>query len=385
MKRDFSHKVMFFCVVSLLTFFAGAEDSDKLEKIEKHIVPIAIQECGKIFESEIRDGVIHGAAVIAGGLECETISGSWGWADAAHKERMTTRTVIDMASVTKVAAGITAFLVLHAKGIVDFDSPFTNSLPSYKAVLADDVTIRDLANHVSGFGEADGNPRVYYTNNAAMMLRNVLSMPPKDPVENTVFYSCRNYILLGQVFESITGRGVAEFCQKEIFDVIGMSDTSLGSPRAGVEENRLAQTMGTKSAGEISDFVAQPLWAANIGTFNAGMFSSAEDMAKLLRVYLRDGVTDSGMRIFGDDEMREIAPSKIKRIKGARSFGWQSYDDNLPDFLFGSSLFHSGWSGQTVLFDLKRKRYAIVITTRSGDYARAKRERFQAIGFLMKR
>ena len=115
------------------------------------------------------------------------------------------------------------------------------------------------------------------------------------------------------------------------------------------------------------------------------MFSSAEDMAKLLRVYLRDGVTDSGMRIFGDDEMREIAPSKIKRIKGARSFGWQSYDDNLPDFLFGSSLFHSGWSGQTVLFDLKRKRYAIVITTRSGDYARAKRERFQAIGFLMKR
>ena len=82
--------------------------------------------------------------------------------------------------------------------------------------------------------------------------------------------------------------------------------------------------------------------------------------------------------------MREIAPSKTNRIQGARSFGWQYYDENLPEFLLGSSLFHSGWSGQTVLFDLKRKRYAIVITTRSGDYARAKRERLMAIANLMK-
>ena len=165
----------------------------------------AMSDCARIFESEIRDGVVHGAAVVAGSLDGEPLTGAWGWADAAHTMPMTTRTVVDVASVTKVAAGATAYLVEHAKGRVDFDAPFTNYLESYTAPLARKVTIRDLANHVSGFGEADGSPRVYFSPDAKTMLRNVLSMPPGEPMTGKVVYSCRNYVLLGQAFESVAG------------------------------------------------------------------------------------------------------------------------------------------------------------------------------------
>ena len=342
----------------------------------------ALGECAQIFEAEIRDGVVHGAAVVAGGLDGETVSGAWGWADAAHAVPMTTRTVVDVASVTKVAAGVTAYLVAHAKGLVDFDVPLTNVLASYTAPLARTVTLRDLANHVSGFGEADGNPRVYFAPDAGTMLRNILSMPPKEPTPGKVVYSCRNYVLLGQAFEAATGRSEEEFCRREIFGPAGMADTSLGAPLP-VGKGRLAQTMGTDAPGVISDFVARPLWAAGVGTFNAGMFSTAEDMAKLMRLYLRGGVTDGGTRLFGAAEMAAIAPSPTNRIDGARSFGWQSSGENLPAALFGTSLFHSGWSGQTVLFDLKRRRYAVVLTTRCGGYSRAKRDRFKAIAALL--
>jgi len=277
----------------------------------------------------------------------------------------------------------TAFLVAHAKGIVDLDAPFTNVLHSYKAPLQRSVTIRDLANHVSGFGEADGNPRVYFSPDAKTMLDNILSMPPTEPTCGKVVYSCRNYVILGQVLEAATKRKVDEFCRKEIFGPVGMKDTSFGAPSQGIGSDRLAQTMGTERPGVISDFVARPLWSAGIGTFNAGMFSTAEDMARLMRVYLRGGVADNGVRLFGAAEMAEIAPSPTNRIDGARSFGWQSFDENLPDTLFGTSLFHSGWSGQTLLFDLQRHRYVIVLTTRCGDYARAKRDRFAAIAALM--
>ena len=342
-----------------------------------------IAECSRLFEAEISDGIIHGAAVVAGGLDGDEISASWGWADAAHTVPMTTRTVIDVASVTKAAAGVTAYLVAHAKGLVDFDVPFTNYLSSYKAVLPRNVTIRDLANHVSGFGEADGKPRVYFSPDAKTMLENILSMSPMEPGRGKVAYSCRNYVLLGQAFEAATGCRIDDFCRKEIFGPVGMKDTSIGAPMPGIEPKRLAQTMGTKRPGVISDFVARPLWGAGIGTFNAGIFSTAEDMAKLMRVYLRGGVADDGARLFGEAEMAEIAPSATNRIEGARSFGWQSFSENLPVELFGTSLFHSGWSGQTVLFDVKRRRYAIVLTTRCGDYNRAKRERFAAIAALM--
>ena len=351
--------------------------------VSRGVADSRIEACAQIFKSEIADGVIHGAAVVSGGLDGGTLSCSWGWADAAHTVPMTTRTVVDIASVTKVAAGVTACLVAHAKGAVDFDVPFTNYLSAYKAPIPGTVTIRDLANHVSGFGEADGSPRVYFSPDAKTMLRNVLSMPPKEPTRGKVVYSCRNYVLLGQAFEAATGQRLNDFCRREIFDPLGMKDTSLGALPSGIGVERLAQTMGTERPGVISDEVAMPLWGAGIGTFNAGMFSTAEDMSKLMRAYLRGGVADNGVRLFGAAEMAEIAPSPTNRIDGARSFGWQSFAENLPEALFGTSLFHSGWSGQTVLFDLKRRRYAIVFTTRCGDYARAKRDRFAAIAALI--
>jgi CubicO group peptidase (beta-lactamase class C family) len=208
-------------------------------------------------------------------------------------------------------------------------------------------------------------------------------MPPKAPRPGHVFYSCRNYVLLGQAFEAKMGCRAAEFCRREIFLPAGMNDTSLGAPLPSIGPDRLAQTCGTKKGGVISDFVARPLWAAGIGTFNAGLFSTAEDMAKLMRVYLRGGETDSGRRIFGAPEMAEIVPSQTSRLDGARRFGWQAFAAEMPEELVGTSLFHSGWSGQTVLFDVKRRRYAVVITTRCGNYARAKRERFAAIAALM--
>lgn len=344
----------------------------------------ALVECARIFEAEIRDGVIHGATVMAGGLDGDAVTASWGWADAAHIVPMTPRTVVDIASVTKVAAGTTAFLVAHAKGLVDFDAPFTNYLAAYRAPLSRAVTVRDLMNHLSGFGEADGTGRrVYFSEDPAKMLDNVLSMQPAEPKEGAVAYSCRNYVLLGRMLEQMAGCGVDEFARREIFIPAGMADSSLGAPLPSVARDRLAQTIDTPGPGVISDFVARPLWGAGIGTVNAGMFSTAEDLARLLRTYLRGGITDGGVRIFGEAEMSAIAPSATNRVEGARSFGWQTASANLPDELFGTALFHSGWSGQTILFDLKRRRYAIVLTTRCGDYDRAKRERLAAIAALL--
>lgn len=88
-------------------------------------------------------------------------------------------------------------------------------------------------------------------------------------------------------------------------------------------------------------------------------------------------------RLFGEAEMSEIAPDPQSRIDGARSFGWQSCAPGLPDPFAGTALFHTGWSGQTVLFDTSRDFFAVVLTTRCGDYDRAKRDRFAAAAALL--
>ena len=94
------------------------------------------------------------------------------------------------------------------------------------------------------------------------------------------------------------------------------------------------------------------------------------------------GGLEKGRRLFDEESFREIAPDRAKKTDGYRRFGWVVYDALLGDFAYGSSLLHSGWSGQSVFLDFEKDFFAVVLTTRCGDYDRAKRDRFQVIQTL---
>ena len=335
-----------------------------------------------VFTEEVRDGIVHGAAVYAGTPERDLFQVEIGFADKAHSRPMRLDTVIDIASVTKAAACVTALLICRSRGWMDFDAPFTEYLPEFKAKLAYPVRVRDLANHTSGFGEVPGEKmRPYFDESGTRMLEKVLTLPPPYPPAEEPRYACWNYILLAMILERITGRRFPEFCREEIFLPLGMADSAVGAPPP-VSPERLAQTFGTGRPGMISDFVAFRIYRDGGSTGNAGMFSSARDLGKLLCCYLRHGATEKGVRLFDEDSFRECAPDRSRKIDGYRRFGWIISDALLGNFAYGSSLLHSGWSGQTVFLDLEKNFFALVLTTRCGDYDRAKRDRFKTIHTL---
>ena len=335
-----------------------------------------------IFEREMRDGIVHGAVVYAGTPGRELYKAEIGYADNAHQFPMHIDTVIDIASVTKVAACVTALLICRSRGWIDFDAPFTEYLPDFKAKLFVPIRIRDLANHTSGFGEVPGETcRPYFDESGLQMLENMLTVPPPYPPTEEARYACWNYILLAMILERITGCRFPEFCRNEIFLPLQMNDSAVGKPPP-VPPERLAQTFGTEHQGMISDFVAFRIYRDGGATGNAGMFSSARDLGKLLRCYLRHGKMENGSSLFDEESFREIVPDRAKKFDGYRRFGWIIYDALLWDAAYGTSLLHSGWSGQTVFLDLERNFYAVVLTTRCGDYDRAKQERFRVIRTL---
>lgn len=332
-----------------------------------------------IFENEIRDGVVHGAAVYAGTLKQDRRKECFGFAENNHRYPMRTDTVIDIASVTKAAACVTALLICRSRGLIDFDAPFTDYLPDFKAKLFAPVRVRDLANHTSGFGDVPGQAqRLYFDESGIRMLENMLTVPPPYPPTQDARYACWNYILLTMILERITGRRFPDFCREEIFLPLEMNDSSLGAP-VPVPPERLAQTIGTEKPGQISDFIAFRIYRDGGATGNAGMFSTADDLAKLLRCYLRRGELENGRRIFGEEAFREIVPGRVNKSDGYRRFGWVAYDAFMSDIEYGTSLQHSGWSGQTVFMNFKKDFFAIVLTPRCGDYDRAKADRFQVI------
>ena len=171
----------------------------------------------------------------------------------------------------------------------------------------------------------------------------------------------------------------SDFCCTEIFLPLGMNDTSLGSPLPHLSLSRLAQTIRTEAPGQISDFVAYRIYRDGGCAGNAGMFSSCEDLAKLFCCYLRHGKTPDGKALFGESEFREIAPDTARKVHGYRRFGWEIWNSHLFDSAFGTSLSHSGWSGQTVFMDFRKNMYVIVLTIRNDCYEQAKIDRYAVI------
>lgn len=333
---------------------------------------------------DYKDSIIHGATVLAEVHGKPFYSASFGYADAEHKYPMTADTVIDIASVSKMVAAVTSLLICHSRGLIDFDAPFTEYLPAFKAPLKTPIRIRDLANHTSGFGDIPGKPRLYDDPDGLQILRNILVIPPPYEPTECANYACWNYIILAQILEHITGEKLSEFCQREIFEPLGMCSSSLGAPLKGIPSHRLAQTINTTAPGIISDLIARRVFRDGGSTANAGVFSTANDLSRFLRCYLMHGVLPDGRRLFSEQSFSEITPDKASKIDGYRRFGWIIYDSYMDDVLYGTSLLHSGWSGQTILFNLEKDFSAIVLTTRCGNYERCKATRFDTIANIFR-
>ena len=335
--------------------------------------------------SEIENGVILGGAVLGGKDGKVFCDCGAGYTSPERKFPMDTDTVLDVASTTKVAAVITSLLVLHARGRIDFDAPFTEYLKDFSAPLYEPVTVRDLADHHSGFGDVLGQKqRLYFDESGTRMMENMLTIPPPHPPTRHSWYACWNYLLLGLIVERITGETLVSFCKREIFDKLGMTSSSLGAPRPEIPLERLGQTVGTPAPGVISDSYARRIYRDGLCAGNAGLFISAKDFSKLLQCYLDGGGTPDGEQLFGEAEMAEIMPDRRERFNDYRRFGWVIRQDILPEEMFGSVLFHHGYSGQTVLFDPSRHMYGIVLTLRYEDYAGAKKRRLEMLYELWK-
>ena len=339
-------------------------------------------EWAKIIGDEIADGVINGAALLVCDQERELFTYTAG--EAAAGIPMSCDTIIDIASVTKAVATATALLICRSRGMIDFDAPFTRYLPDFSAPLpGGPVTVRDLALHISGFSHENQPKRQYFAEDGNELLRNTLRFPPLFPPQEHFEYTCWNYLLLGQIVERIAGRPLTEFCRTELFEPLGMVDSSLGRPVTD-DPARLAQTCGTDVPGKISDFVAFRIYRDGGCAGNAGMFSTARDLGKFCRMLLQGGRLPGGGRLFPEAQLRELTANAMPpHLPVKRSFGWVIRDVYHPESASDQIIYHSGWSGQTLYIDFGLRLGVVVLTTRRGDYERAKRDRSRIASLLL--
>ena len=144
-------------------------------------------------------------------------------------EPMTTDTIFDMASMTKVMATSVAIMQLYEAGkITSFDDPVEKYLPAFNAThdpTRARVTIRELLTHYSGL-PPDVDLKDDWGLKApdkAEGIRRAMNSPLTTTPGTHFEYSDINYIVLGALVEKISGKQFDDYAQEKIFNPLYMT------------------------------------------------------------------------------------------------------------------------------------------------------------------
>ncbi|MFG2839428.1 serine hydrolase [Streptomyces zaomyceticus] len=203
---------------------------------------------------------------------------------------MTEETVFDLASVSKLFTSILAVQQIE-RGTLDLEARVTAYLPEFGGGGKQDVTVRQLLTHTSGF--RSWIP-LYKEPTREGKLRLLWNEVPANPPGTAYLYSDLNLISLQLILEEITGRGLDALLHDEITAPLGMHRTRFNPPpswRPGIAATEDARPpwSGLDRGmvwGEVHDENAHSLGGV---AGHAGIFSRAWDLAILARTLLNGG------------------------------------------------------------------------------------------------
>jgi len=269
-----------------------------------------------------------------------------------RKEPMPANALFDMMSVTKPIVA-TAAAQLVAEGKLDPDAPFTKYLPEHVLGQNCNITVRDLATHSGGFD----NERAYFGKKQSFV---------KDLMEKRLtwkrgerfHYACNNLILIGHILERLEGKRLDAICKARIFDPLGMTDTRWW-PVVGPDRARTVQIMRNPNfIGTCQDGLCQRYKKPQS---NAGVFSTAVDMLRFVTDILH-------RKTFKKEVYDLLFTPTFDNATGRRSRGWGMRPKARPAGWSAASIFHSGFSGQTIAIDPEARFGGVVLTSRTSEH-----------------
>jgi uncharacterized protein YbbC (DUF1343 family)/CubicO group peptidase (beta-lactamase class C family) len=332
----------------------------------KSLSPIA-----KVVRKEIRAGRIPGAVVLVGDKKKVLYLKAFGHRAIKPKRLpMTTSTIFDLASLTKVVATTTAVMQLVEKGKLGLDDPVSKYWPEFSSNGKEDITIRELLTHYSGLKpdlELDSGWAGYKT-----ALQKICGETPTCQPGTRFVYSDVNFEILGEVVHRVSGEPLDTYCAAHIFRPLGMKNTLFKPPKS--LRKRIAPTeyehgkSGNILWGEVHDPTARRMGGV---AGHAGLFSTASDLAIFAKMLLRGGRMKRA-RILNSAsvEMMTLPQTQGDKIP-PHGLGW-SLDAPLSanrDELFPAGSFgHKGYTGTFIWIDPVSGTYIIVLTNRVHPY-----------------
>ncbi|MFC2947294.1 serine hydrolase [Virgibacillus sediminis] len=272
-------------------------------------------------------------------------------------------TIFDLASISKIFTS-TAAMILYEQGAFYLDDPVARYLPEFGANGKENVTIQQLMTHTSGF--TAWIPLYTIGDSREQRIQHVLQHPLENEPGATYTYSDLNMIALGALVEELSGKRLDDFVYEQITGPLGMKNTMYNPPKEF--KKRIAATeyqtgIGRSLVwGEVHD---ENAWSLDGVAGHAGVFSTAEDLAKLAHMFLEEG-RYGGKQILQPETVKLLTENQIPEFPGNdHGLGWELmqgwYMDGLSE---PDTIGHTGYTGTSLVISQNNDTIAILLTNR---------------------
>jgi CubicO group peptidase (beta-lactamase class C family) len=297
-------------------------------------------------------------------------------ADAAP---VTTGTLFDAASLTKVIATAPSVMLLAEEGKIDLDAKLVRYFPECANGGKENITIRHLLTHTSGLPSGLPARPAWTGDDAAHAL--ACSQAVTNAPGTLFRYSDINYVLLGQLVRKVAGMPLDEFAQRRLYGPLGMRDTGY-LPLTRVAAAAIAPTHkspqleaeralhddvggGQLLQGVVHDPTARRMQGV---AGSAGVFTTARDLARFARMMLNGGELD-GVRVLSKESVRLMttvqSPNGIEALRGMGMDINSPYAVRPRGTVFPvGSYGHTGFTGCIVWIDPNSRTFYVFLSNR---------------------
>ncbi len=367
-----------------LSLTALATKPAALQKGNPASVAVSVEKLAAIdgeVEREIKQHHLPGAVVLVARKGQVVWRKAYGArAVEPSRETMTTDTIFDVASLTKIVATATSIMILVERGRIRLSDPLSNYIPEIKDEGRERITLELLLTHRSGYAP-DFDLKDRWTGYDEAMKR-LIREPLRNPPGARFVYSDINYIALGEVVHRVSGLTLDQFARRNIFVPLGMRSTGF-RPNKKLR-GRIAPT--EKRSGQLSYLGARPQasevdadkwlrgevhdptsYRMNGVAGHAGLFSTADDLAIYCQMILNGGQY-RGVRILGPLTVAEMTRPRLVSEGGwTRGLGWDintSFSTNRGDFFPLGSFGHTGFTGTSLWIDPASQMLVVFLSNR---------------------
>lgn len=272
-------------------------------------------------------------------------------------------TVFDLASISKLFTSLLAVQQIE-RGALELEATVASYLPDFAGGGKQDVTVRHLLTHTSGF--RSWIP-LYEEPTREGKLRRLWEEVPASTPGSAYLYSDLNLISLQLILEKITGRPLDALLRDEITAPLGMHRTRYNPPAswkpkiAATEDARLPWSGLERGLvwGEVHDENAFSLDGV---AGHAGVFSCAWDLAVLARTLLNGGVYGRA-RILSEESVDLLFTDFNTAFPGdEHGLGFELYQHwYMGAMATPRSAGHTGFTGTSLVLDPSTDTFLVVL------------------------